>query len=346
MQNKTRRKSRLKILTVLVGLFLMLIVGGAFAGWRVYEHNLTAVSSSDQDVPFTIAEGASAQEIAGSLEQEGLIRASWAFELYVRKEGAREFLKAGTYTLSPNMSVSEIVSILTQGKISTSLVTILPGQRLDQIRDAFINQYDFDPSTVDAALNPNTYPNHPALADKPAEASLEGFLFPESFHRTPTTTPQDVIRGSLDEMHKQLTPDLKNRIIQQGLSMYQGITLASIIEKEVITPEDQQKVAQVFLTRLRNNMPLESNATAPYGSILAGQGYSESFTSPYNTYQHSGLPPTPVSNVTASALAAVANPAGTDFLYFFSGDDGRTHFSHTLTEHEARADQFCTRLCQ
>lgn len=346
MQNKPRKRSRIKIISVVVCMLLALLVGGAFAGWRVYEHNLSPVSSSDEAKEFTIADGTSAQEIAQALEDTGLIRASWAFEIYVRKEGAREFLKAGTYTLRPNLSVPEVVSILTQGKISTSLVTILPGQRLDQIRESLITQYGFEVSAVETALNPNTYPNHPALADKPPEASLEGFLYPESFHRSPTTTPQDVIRASLDQMHKQLTPDLKNRIIQQGLNVYQGVTLASIIEKEVSSAEDQRQVAQVFLTRLRNGMALESNATAPYGSILAGQGYSESYTSPYNTYQNPGLPPSPVSNVTASSLAAVANPASTDFLYFFSGDDGKTHFSHTLEQHEALADQFCKRLCR
>ena len=327
MQNSKHSSRRnWKIIPLVMLVIFMIGLGGAFGAWRVYEQNLKPVSSSEQTESFAVADGALVQDIAASLEDAGLIRAAWAFEWYARKEGAREFLKAGTYDLRPNMPVSQIIAILTQGKISTDLVTILPGKNLDQIKESLI-QYGFDSTTVSEALNPDKYADHPVLAEKPAGASLEGFLYPESFHKTTNTTPEDIIRSSLDQMHKALTSELKNGIVQQGLTVYQGITLASLVEKEVSGENDRKMVAQVFLRRLHEDIALGSNP------------------SPY-TYDNKGLPPSPISNVSSSSLDAVANPSSTDFFFFVSGDDGRTHFSHTLDEHEALTEQYCTRLCQ
>ena len=128
--------------------------------------------------------------------------------------------------------------------------------------------------------------------------------------------------------------------------MHQGITLASIIEREASTPEDRSRVAQVFYRRISEGRRLQSDATALYGAALNGAEPSAHYESAYNTYSHDGLPPGPISNVSASSLAAVANPASTDYLYFVAGDDGQTYFSHTLAEHEALTQQHCTRACQ
>jgi len=92
-------------------------------------------------------------------------------------------------------------------------------------------------------------------------------------------------------------------------------------------------------------MPLGSDVTAYYGSVAAGQKPSLTYDSPYNTLQHKGLPPGPISNVSQSSLNAVANPSNTDWLYFVAGDDGNTYFSHTIEEHEALTKQYCHKLC-
>lgn len=118
------------------------------------------------------------------------------------------------------------------------------------------------------------------------------------------------------------------------------------MEREVPAGGERAQVAQVFLKRLNMGMKLESDATASYGAILAGQEPSLTYNSPYNTYAHPGLPPGPISNVSETSLAAVAHPATTDWLYFVSGDDGVTYFSKTLAEHEALTAQHCKKLCQ
>jgi UPF0755 protein len=146
-------------------------------------------------------------------------------------------------------------------------------------------------------------------------------------------------------MQQQLTPKLKSAFAAEGLTVYQGITLASIVEQEVANQSDRDQVAQVFLTRLRIGMMLESNVTADYGATLAGAKPSSTFPSVYNTYLHPGLPPTPISNVDISSLDAVAYPANTDWLYFVAGDNGTTYFSTTYAQQEANVAQYCKQLC-
>ncbi|MCA9331717.1 endolytic transglycosylase MltG [Candidatus Saccharibacteria bacterium] len=347
-----RQKNWPKILLTVTGLAFSCIVAFAFWLHRQYNQNLRPNSASQKTVIFTVQKGASVKEVGVALEKADLIRAAWAFEWYFRNNNLHEYLKAGTYNLRPNLSVPEIADTITQGKIATDLVTIVPGQRIDQIRSALIDKYGFSPAAVDKALDPSNYKNHPALVDKPKNAGLEGYLYPESFQKTAETSPETIIRSSLDQMQKYLTPDLRAGIVKQGLTVHQGVILASIIEQEVSDGADKKTVAQVFLKRLREGILLQSDATASYGAVLSGKASSLNreqllaYDSKYNTYIHVGLTPTPISNVSISSLEAVSNPSKTDYLYFVSGDDGKTYFSRTLEEHEALTKKHCTELCQ
>lgn len=338
---KRSRPSRRLILIILAAVILALASGVALVR-KVYFDNLRPVSSSENSKLIPIPQGASVKEIAELLESHQVIRRAWAFEGYVRNSEYRDSLQAGTYSLKPSLSVQQIVSILSRGSIATDLVTILPGKRIDEIRDGLINA-GFDVAEVDAALNPALYADHPALVDKPTDATLEGYLYPESFQRTADTKPATIITQSLDQMQRYLTPDLRAAFVSQGLTVHQGVILASIVEQEVSRPEDKPKVAQVFLRRLREGIRLESDATASYGAVLAGDDPKPGYDSVYNTYRHGGLTPSPISNVNKTSLEAVARPSPTDFLYFVSGDDGTTHFSHTLEEHQALTRQYCSK---
>ncbi len=334
-----------KIIVAAAGVGALIVIGTVAVIHRVYNENLKPLSSSRQSHFVTIPAGASVKEAALILKKADLIREAWAFEWYMRNNNLRDKLQAGTYSLRPNLSIPEIAEVLTRGKVATDLVTILPAQRIDQIKEAFINKYSFEPADVEKAFDPNTYIDHPALVDKPRGASLEGYLYPESFQKTATTKPEVIIRASLDEMQKYLTPELRSGIVKQGLTVHEGVILASVVENEVGNKDDRPKVAQVFLRRLREGIALESDATTAYGAVLDNQTPSPTYKSPYNTYLNKALPPGPISNVSQSSLQAIAGPAPTDFLYFVSGDDGVTYFSHTLEEHEALAKEHCKKLC-
>jgi UPF0755 protein len=347
MYSSRRTSSRFLLksaILIVAGILAVVTAAVIFFGYQNYQTQLQPLSQSASSKIIVIDQGSSSHDIAALLAKEEIIRSRQAFIWYVRQSGNASKIKAGTYALSASQSVEEIVNIITRGEEAVELVTILPGQRIDQVRSALINS-GYSVTEVDQALDPASHQSHPALSDKPKDVSLEGYLYPETFQKTATTTAQDIIKKSLDEFQKQLTPELRQGIISQGLSVYEGIILASIVEREVPSFEDRQKAAQVFLTRLSIDMALQSDATASYGAILDGQTPSLFYDSPYNTYNNKGLPPTPISNVSRGSLRAVAQPANTDYLYFVSGDDGINYFSRSLEEHEALTRQHCRQLC-
>ncbi len=338
---KNRSIKRRMMPFVIVGIVLISIVATIR---QVYYDNLQAVNASQRSQQVIVPKGASAQQIADHLKQSGVIRSTWAFTWYVRNHDLRDKLQAGTYEFRPSQSVMDIANVLSQGRISTNLITILPDQRLDQIRQSLIN-FGYSPAAVDAALEPTQYADHPALSDKPGGASLEGYLYPDSFEKTAATKPQTIIRASLDEMHKHLSPSIREGFIKQGITVHEGVVLASIVEREVSKSADRTVVARVFYNRIHQGMKLESDVTAFFGSVKAGHAPSVTYDSPYNTHIIAGLPPGPISNVTENSLKAVANPANSDYLFFVSGDGGNTYFSRTLAEHQANVDAHCKKLC-
>ncbi len=175
--------------------------------------------------------------------------------------------------------------------------------------------------------------------------TLEGLLWPDSYQKQPDTDPAVIVRESLVAMGQHLTPDVQAAFATQGLTTYQGVTLASIIIQEVNKPQDQAQAAQVFLKRLKAGMMLGSDVTARYGAFAADRAPSLSYDSPYNTLLHTGLPLGPISTLNSSSLMAATHPAATDWLYFVAGDDGTTYFSSTLAEHQALTAKYCHKLC-
>lgn len=333
-----------KRIVILFLSLLAIIVIGMISVRFYYNANLQPASASGASQEFIVEKGATVEEVADTLQEKQLIKSSLVFQLYVRSKQTDNPLIAGTYNLQPSLSVPELVSILSKGKVATDLITILPGQRIDQVREMFLNN-GFSKETVDEALDPATYVGNPALVDKPEGASLEGYLYPESFQKTATTQPKEVIEASLKLMNQKLTPEIRSAFAAQGLSVYQGVILASIVEQEAFKQPDRNQIAQVFLSRLKISMPLQSDPTAKYGAILDGQTVSLTHNSAYNSYANNGLPPTPISNVSSGSLQAVATPSTTDWLYFVAGDDETVYFSKTLQEHEALTKQHCTKLC-
>jgi len=331
---------------VLLSVFLALVVIGTIAVQRWYYVALQSVSTSTRKQYITIISGDTASRIAKQLQDAKLIRSAQAFSWYISIHDDRDKLQAGTYGFTQSQTTEDIAEAIVNGRVATDLVTILPGQRIDQVRQAFIKA-GFKAADVDAALEAGQYrANYPALADNPPTANLEGFLYPDSFQKTATTDPRAIVEESLTEMQSHLTSDIRSGFAAQGLTVYQGVTIASIVEQEVPGQDDRDQAAQVFLTRLKIGMELGSDVTAFYGAIKDGVPPSTTYDSPYNTLLHKGFPPGPISNVSDSSLKAVAHPADTDWLYFVAGDDGVTHFAHTVDEHNANVAKYCHKLCE
>lgn len=340
-KSKKSRKHRL-LIKLLIGalLFLVTLILGVI-GWYIY----TTSPRTTEDVysVISVKPGSGTQVIARQLEENGVIRSAAAFSLYSRLNGIKN-LQAGEYRLSSKQSVKTITEIIADGKVTTVNVTVLPGQRLDEIL-ATLQKDGYSEADLNTALS--SVRSHPLLKDLPANTRLEGYLFPDTYKIGPSTSAEQLFNLMLDNFQSKLAEDsgIRAGLTAQGLSFVQGVTLASIVQEEVRAYDDQQKVAQVFLKRLEAGMPLGADPTFKYAATVFGGPNNPSNDSPYNTRKFTGLPPTPISNFNISALKAVANPSNSDYLYFVAGDDGTTHFSRTLEEHEALTERYCTTLC-
>lgn len=333
------RKITLVILSVLLAI---LAVAGLVVGW--YYFSLSPVSSNSKStVSLEIKSGQSPAQIAEKLEEKQIIRSALAFRVYTKLSGKENSLQAGSYSLSSASTTQEIVSQLSTGSADDLVVTFLPGATLRENRDSLI-KLGYTASEVDKALSADD--SHPLLRDKPKGASLEGYIYGETYHFSRGVSVSEILKASFDLYQSTLD---KNNIEAgfkiQNLSLHQGIIMASIVQREVPGATDQRQVAQVFLSRYRLGMQLGSDITAYYGSDLMGKKRAVSTDTPYNTRIHTGLPPGPIASPGASALKAVANPAPGDYLYFLSGDDEVTYFARTGAEHDANISKHCRIKC-
>lgn len=342
---KKPKKHRFKwAVPVVAGLLLALLATGGYVWWSLQPRGGDGV-----DQRITIASGESLQSIAQNLKQHKLIRSALTFELYTRAVQAYPNIKAGGFVLSSKQSVPEILHKITSDEKGVYMVTIAPGLTLEELADPSIKNslaaQGFTDQEIQAAYRASY--KSPLLRDKPAGASLEGYIFPETYRMDSHQTLQDVFERTFDELYGRLQRDkLIESYAAEGLNLHQAITLASIVQMEVTDEADQKQVAQVFLTRQKIGMMLGSDVTFMYAAKIMGVEPSVSLDSPYNTRRYAGLPPGPIANVQYSALEAVARPAPGDYLFFVAGDDGTTHFSHTAEEHEAKTRAYCTTLCQ
>jgi len=337
-----RQKSRRWLWIVVPLVIAALLVAAVASAFAWYANALQSKSNDETPVKISVEAGASIDQVAQELEQNNVIKSALAFSLYMKFSG-HDVIKTGSYLFAPNQKVEEIVQWLNDGKVSTRRVTILPGQTLKQISETLVKD-GFTEGAVAAALTKKY--SHPVLADKPADASLEGYLYPETYFVTIDSSPDKLITTALDEFQKQLEKDgLAAKFKARGFTVYQSITLASIIAKEVTKPDDQRQVSQVFQTRLAKGIALGSDVTYHYAADMLGVARAVNIDSPYNTRIHTGLPPGPIGNFNLPALAAVADPAAGDYLFFVAGDDGVTHYSLTLEEHEQNIQRYCQKLC-
>lgn len=324
---------------VILGAFLL--CAGSAITW--YALALQPKSKTEQKIQLVVSEGEASSSIINKMAESGLVRSKFATRLYVELSGNKSKMQAGGYILSPNQSVSEIVSHIVAGKTDEQLVTIPPGRTLKELRED-LKKFGYSDSDIDAAYAAKY--NSPLLADKPADASLEGYIYPESFQLVAGQPLSALFEKSFDELYSKLQADgMIEKFKSHGLNLHQAMTLASIVQKEVSDPATQKQVAQVFYKRLADGMVLGSDVTFEYAAAQLGVTPAVDIDSPYNTRRNPGLPPGPIANMNYTALQAVADPAAGDYVYFVAGDDGVTYFSRTVEEHEANVAAHCHKLC-
>ena len=308
----------------------------------------TPVNAAGAPVAFIVEPGQTAGEIGLELQQAGLISDAALFRMLVKYYDLGSRLEAGEYQLSPAMTMTEIAETLQHGRLREMTITIPEGWRLEQIAE-YLEAQGIASRADFMALAAQPWAEFEFLRGRPAGASLEGYLFPDTYRIGPSFGAREVITVMLENFNRRVPPDMR----AQGLTLHQLITLASIVEREAVISDERPIIAGVFLNRLDAPMYLGACSTVQYSKGIdaaTGAWWSpitveelQSVASPYNTYTNLGLPPGPICNPGLDAIRAALNPADTDYLYFVLNDvkgDGSHVFGRTFEEHLANVAKY------
>lgn len=356
-QNDGSFMSAIRKLLLTASVALGLIGIGTWQANSWWKAETAPVSNSPQASKIiTIAPGSSSQAISDQLIQAGVLRSRNAWQIWTRLQGGRSGgFQAGSYSISPQESLSQIAEKIWTGKVVTTGFTIPEGWNIRQMASYFEEQKFFTAQEFKDAIQ--RYPTTPAAAKHPWLPKnlpiIEGFLFPDTYEiPAGNVTPNQIIEQMIDRFEKVALPIYQ---ANQGkdplkLDLLQWVTLASIVEKEAVIPSERTLIAGVFTNRLRTGMSLGSDPTVEYAFGIT-QTPEKPLTltqvrtpSPYNTYINVGLTPTPIASPGLASLQATLTPQGTDYLYFVARYDGTHVFSRTLAEHEAAQDQIRDRV--
>ncbi|MEJ2734162.1 MAG: endolytic transglycosylase MltG [Anaerolineae bacterium] len=325
-----------------------------------------SVSDDPTPVTFAVESGETATEVAGRLEEAGLVVDGEVFRRFMTYHGLDVSLEAGTYSLRPNMTMHEIAEALQHGGADTVTVTIPEGWRMEQT--AWLLEEQGLMRGDDFLAYARTVPRDYAWqAEWPPDASSEGFLFPDTYELDAESTPADLVDLMLATFDARAAPEIESRLAgrmifdlefgdYRSMTVYDVITLASIVEREAVVDEERPIIASVYYNRLdpayveETALRLSSDPTVQYvkgydpetgnwwNPMLPGEG--QTIESPYNTFQVQGLPPGPICSPGLASILAVLNPSDTDYLYFHAIGDGSHVFASTLDEHLQNQEQY------
>lgn len=328
----------------LIFIFLLIVIPfGLLSAWANWA--LAAPTQSGKSVIFVISQNESTQSIATRLREKNLIRDVNAFRIYTRinckgidltkpttlfkkyptKDCLSGNIQAGSFKLAPTMNLPILAANLTRGKLD-SWIRLVEGLRNEEIGEKLEEQYPFK-------------------KDDFLKVAAIGYMFPDTYLFKVNSTVEEVVTKMRANFDQKFDRNLQEKVKAQGLTVEEGVILASIVERESRDNDERPTVAGILLKRLREGWRLEVDATIQYALGFDEQNktwWKKSLTdqdlkidSPYNTRKFSGLPPTPISNPGLSALKAVANPQESSFYFYLHDSKGEIHFAKTLEEHNA-----------
>ncbi len=317
-------------------------------------------AEGDEHTPvvFIVEPGETAGDIALRLKQLGLINDAELFRLLARYHKADSKLEAGRYELRPDMTMEEIIECLQHGRLEEMTVTVPEGWRAEQIAEMLAEEVGMDGEEFLALVRGGPFDfaqgrhfDYEFLQNQPPGATLEGFLFPDTYHFPAQPTALDIIGRMLANFDQRFTVEMRQTAAEREMTTYQVVIVASIVEREAVVAEERPIISGVFLNRLEEGMNLDSCATVQYALGYQedmGQWWKtpvrlEEFArvgSPYNTYLDRGLPPGPICNPGLASIQAVLEPVESDYLYFVAKGDGSHAFARTFEEHLQNQDRY------
>jgi len=344
----------MKIFYKILFIFIILVILGAgFILTIQYNINRPA-SAEDKKVVFEIEKGEKIDSIAQNLKTKSLIRSELSFKIYLAYSGKSKDIQYGDFVLAQNLTTKEIVNKITDSNLSQNKITIIEGWRLWQIaqyleQKGIVKENDF----VNQAKVANYIDQFSFLTGLPQNASLEGFLFPDTYLVSKDTNSDKIIIDMLKNFDQKFDDSMQAKITEQNKTILQVIALASIVEREVPNKDDRAQVAGLYWNRLAQGMKLEADPTVQYAKDnqsppqkyddfwpkVTAQDY-QNINSQYNTYQIAGLPPGPICNPGLDAIKTTIYYNQNDYLYFFNTKDGKTIYSKTNEEHEENLKKY------
>lgn len=327
--SREMRKKRKKKKKLFTGLLLALLY--LLAAWFLFYVDRPV----NPDLPVTavrILPGTGFLQVVDKLQQAGLVRNPPFFYILILTKGAARNLRAGEYEFSGRMTPLEMVNRLSQGDIKIRRITIREDLNLKEIAAHLAALHLVDEKKFLALTTDRTFLRSLGIEGDTAE----GYLYPDTYFFDSAISPGQIIRRMVEQFWKVVTPEMREKVQQMGMTMNEFVTLASLIGKETGFSEEKPLIAAVFHNRLKKGMRLQSDPTAVYhmapfdGEIKRRHLL---LMTPYNTYHIEGLPPGPIANPGRDSLLAAVTPAKVDYLYFVSNCNGSHQFSSTLKEH-------------
>jgi UPF0755 protein len=317
-------------------LVTLLGVATSAVGWLVLTP-APAVQAGPLVVDIPPHEGLRA--IADRLDEAGVVRSRAAFVGLAVARGSLRKLKAGEYEVPRDATTLDVLELLENGRVRQHVVLFPEGATVSELARALeaerlASAEDVIRAAGDARLR------RALGVDAP---TLEGYLFPDTYQFVRGMSPEEMLTRMVQRLHAKLTPELLTRAQARGLSLHQLLTLASIVEREAVEPDERRTIAAVFENRLRLDMPLQADPTVQYAVGKERRTLTRAdlaSDSPYNTYVHHGLPPGPIASPGLPSIEATLDPAPVKYLYFVKRDDTRHQFSTTMAEHNAAVARY------
>lgn len=334
------RKINLKVISIITIIILGLIAGYIYIQIGPYDKN------SKKEIIVKIPNGSTLTDVSNILKENKVIKNKVLFKAVSKFKPNEHGVKAGKYLLRQSYSNSKVLDILFSGKTYNDgiKVTIPEGSTYKEVIKYLTSKGIGNKEVYEKLINnPKEFYSEFKFLDEKDIISLEGFLYPDTYHFDKNVTEKEVLSTMLKRFEKMYTDKFKREQKERGLTLQQVVNLASIIEKEAVLDEDRPMIASVFYNRLDVDMPLQSDATIQYifDERKDRVMYKDlKIKSPYNSYINKGLPPTPISNPGVKSIEAVLNPANSDYLYFVATIDGKNNYSKTYEEHLKHVESY------
>ncbi|WP_106768445.1 endolytic transglycosylase MltG [Paenibacillus faecalis] len=339
----------MKKLAITVLVLLIIAAGVVFYVWN----GMKPVASSNTPIEFTIESGMSTSQIADLLEEKGLIKNALLFKVYLKLEDEGSRFMAGMYEAKPGITYDQLITKLNKGEVKPGEMirfTIPEGYTVLQIAETISKESGLDAKEIVKQADQSSGWEGTLIQEIPKDAKLrhhlEGYLFPATYELPKDSTPQEIIQAMLSEMEKRLNeiPGWEELLKQRGMTVHELLTVASLVEREVVVDEERALVAGVIYNRIEQGMKLEIDATVQYLLDKPKERllYKDlEVDSPYNTYRNKGLPPGPISSPSLASIEAALKPEESDYFFYVTKKDGTQEhlFAKTYKEHQKNIEK-------